>query len=462
MRGLGEAERFRVRLLPKPKALIETAYNRLARNAIVQQVELALSEWGAEADSFAATQSTEGLAEAAAGMFPYLEESSIFSAVWVYSNDLSKNEYQLAASTVAESLDFEEMDGGIRITLPDGTPREMLPTEMEGTFVYDSYLACLLEEDGHIYGAIAARKVPSAPELTEEDISLLSDVGKQLEQTLSQVAARHMRSEKQKADISVALSTSMGHDLTNMIATTKWDIQTVRMFLKRFLPELGTGRQAKIFGESLQGLLNNMQLLQEVVDLYRSLGLTKKPQYEECDFIGLVEDAVKLFQYSTSRNVLLHTEHRDTPPLVAVEPRLLKVALFNLLSNSAQACANRSVQIGQTASKYVGEIHVTTFLMDQDRVSVEIRDNGTGFLDRSGEKLPGMKISRIFESGYTTKTGRIAGGLGLSWVQTIVAEVHSGRILAENLEPSGARIQLILPIRKAEEAQENEPPAETA
>ncbi|HNT33564.1 MAG TPA: HAMP domain-containing sensor histidine kinase, partial [bacterium] len=411
---LGEADRQGVQILRRPRTLIETAYNHLARNTIVQQIGLALTDWAASADPLLAVQSREGLSQIATRISPFLFRSNVFGKLWMFLYVPSGSHYVSVGSSDALEVQPAEHDGVIQLRFQNGQAFSLEPTAIKRLYSDDRHIVATLEVDDLHYGALVLEARHTKSSLADEDRTMVADVASKIEQTLSNIASHLLRSEKQKADISVALSTSMGHDLTNMIATSKWDIRTVQMYLDRVLPKLGDDRQAKIFGQSLQGLLNNMQLLQEVVDLYRSLGLTKRPQYELTNMNHLVDDAVNLFQFSTSRNVVLTTEHEKGLAEVAVEPRLLKVALFNLLSNAGQACAKRSIQIGQSEEKYFGEIHVQTLTAKDNHIAIEIRDNGTGFLDKEGRRLPGDQIHRTFRSGYTTKTGRVAGGLGLS------------------------------------------------
>jgi len=454
---LGVADQRGVQLLARPRTLIERAYNHLARNSIVQQIGLSLTEWGAEPESAILVQSGEALFQVKERIIPFLEKSGVFSQVWLFHAGVSGTPFVLAGSNGTESLSLSDHGDQVELGFSGGGSARLEKTGDRNTFGNERHIASLIEVEEHHCGAVVVEKRSNASTVTVSDVKMVADLTIQIEQTLSNVTAHLLRSEKQKADISVALSTSMGHDLTNMIATSKWDIQTVQMYLSRVLPKLGEDRQAKIFGQSLQGLLSNMQLLQEVVDLYRSLGLTKKPQYEACDIVHLTEDAVNLFQFSTSRNVTLSTRHEDEVPEFFVEPRLLKVALFNLLSNAGQACANRSIQIGQSEEKYIGTIDILTRRLNQQSVAIEITDNGTGFLDKEGQKLPVEQIHRAFRSGYTTKTGRVAGGLGLSWVQTIVRDLHAGDIQAENVEPNGALFRIVLPIRQKQEIDSTTP-----
>jgi signal transduction histidine kinase len=81
-------------------------------------------------------------------------------------------------------------------------------------------------------------------------------------------------------------------------------------------------------------------------------------------------------------------------------------------------------------------------------VSLTVEDSGPGI---SAESL-----DRVFESGYTTRANGAAAnggwpsthrGLGLSITRSIVEEA-GGRIRAANRVPSGARIEIELPVRE--------------
>jgi nitrogen fixation/metabolism regulation signal transduction histidine kinase len=77
---------------------------------------------------------------------------------------------------------------------------------------------------------------------------------------------------------------------------------------------------------------------------------------------------------------------------------------------------------------------VRTELVDESSVRLSIEDNGKGFQE--------VLMGRLFEPYVTTKSK--GTGLGLAIVKKIVDE-HQGRILAQNIEPHGARVCIQLP-----------------
>jgi signal transduction histidine kinase len=81
------------------------------------------------------------------------------------------------------------------------------------------------------------------------------------------------------------------------------------------------------------------------------------------------------------------------------------------------------------------KLMLKTGVADAGQVHVSIADTGTG--------IPKEKLTRIFETFYTTKAG--GTGLGLSIARTVV-ETYGGRIWAENRPEGGVIVRLILPM----------------
>ncbi|HXH32161.1 MAG TPA: ATP-binding protein [Bacteriovoracaceae bacterium] len=111
------------------------------------------------------------------------------------------------------------------------------------------------------------------------------------------------------------------------------------------------------------------------------------------------------------------------------DQRLIEQVLSNLVDN---------------ACKYSGEklrIRISSFESD-GKAYVEVADDGPG--------ISKEHINRIFERFYRVETSREfsrGAGLGLSIVKHIIAK-HSGRIWAQNEEPSGTKFVIELPLKK--------------
>lgn len=248
--------------------------------------------------------------------------------------------------------------------------------------------------------------------------------------------------EKSKANIS--LSRNLGHDLTNIIATGKLDIMTVRRFLN-IPPDRWVAQPQKeeIFRTSLGALLNNSRFLQEIVNLYRSFSYLSRPKFETVDPRVLVADLVELFRLSLSKAIETRVTLPDRCSECVVEPRLVKLALFNLLTNAADAIKRTFT----SESDEHGRIDVT---LDEDAAAGEIRiavaDSGTGILDKGGRPLSSAEMERVFHLGYSTKDKQEGEGLGLNWVHSIIADFHNGRVVPRNRPEGGAEFSVYLRI----------------
>jgi len=277
-------------------------------------------------------------------------------------------------------------------------------------------------------------------------LEMFTDIGKEITFALEKIEAqrRLILEEKNKANIS--LSRNLGHDLTNIIATSKLELMTVKSLLNMPREKVYESPQKQeIFQESLESLLNSTRFLQETVNLYRSYTYFSKPRFELLDIRDLIQNVAHLFQLSLSKNIAVNFELDEELSEVVIEPRLLKLALFNLMSNAAD-----SIKLGSSAEQPSGSITLRSILLEDSNFQIDIQDTGTGIIGKDGKLLSDREIENIFQLGYTTKEQGTGEGLGLNWVKQIVMDFHSGNIKATNSAEGGAIFSLIIPVRSQE------------
>lgn len=124
------------------------------------------------------------------------------------------------------------------------------------------------------------------------------------------------------------------------------------------------------------------------------------------------------------RNVVIDLDLAPELPPVRGDRVQLQQVLLNLVLNGMEA-------IG---SDREGRRIVLQTRQAEGVVRIAVRDQGPG--------IPGDKLSRIFETFYTTKTDGM--GMGLAISRSIV-EAHGGRIWAENNPNRGATFSFTLP-----------------
>ena len=117
-------------------------------------------------------------------------------------------------------------------------------------------------------------------------------------------------------------------------------------------------------------------------------------------------------------------------PLLAGDSDLLHRVLVNVLTNAADAIEGE------------GRIEIDAWVRpdstpDAENIQIEITDTGTG--------IPAEVLPRVFEHGFTTKTGGRSHGLGLSICREIM-HMHGGQIRLLSIPGKGTTVVLSLPL----------------
>lgn len=168
-----------------------------------------------------------------------------------------------------------------------------------------------------------------------------------------------------------------------------------------------------------RGLMRMVQIVGELLEYARSAHTPR--EYTKIEQI--IEDAVKTMESRAETSGVTIT--RDyAPHLPHIKSGSLFQVFCNLTKNALDAMENG------------GQLNITTRLEQNNIVTIEFRDTGTG--------LPPDNLDAIFEPFFTTKGDRKGTGLGLAICRDIV-ESHSGRITAENAPEGGSIFTVYLP-----------------
>ncbi|MCX7020477.1 MAG: ATP-binding protein [Candidatus Sumerlaeota bacterium] len=252
---------------------------------------------------------------------------------------------------------------------------------------------------------------------------------------------------RQRSEANIVLSRNLGHDLTNIIATSKLDLMAVRQILAQTTLLKNRDQRTVLLKQAIEGLLQSMKFLQEIVNIYRSFSFVKKPQYERYDLNALVKDFLQAFQPSVSARIAIDQQLSGNVPTLILEPRLIKLAFFNILTNALDAIKRSAMTNGGDARIIVR----TAYDPETHDYRIEVEDNGPGIRATDGRLLGRGEISAIFTYGYSTKSAT-SEGLGLSWVRTIIEDFHDGAVRADNMDTGGARFTLSFKSMEASEA----------
>jgi PAS domain S-box-containing protein len=240
-------------------------------------------------------------------------------------------------------------------------------------------------------------------------------------------AARDMQKQLAKSQRLAAigqLAAGVAHEVNNPLAT----ITTCAEGMIRDMrdPESKTfaaGKRWDVYVEEIvRQAMRCKQITRGLLDLTRQ----REPQRLFCDLNALVSDCVRVTSMREGIPVEFRTSLADNLGKTATDPEMVRQILVNLLSNAADA-------IGETNSR--GVITVSTNL-DEDRVTIEIADTGSGV-------TPDV-LAKIFDPFFSTKKTGKGYGLGLS-ISLSLAELLGGGLSVESQPGEGSKFRLWLP-----------------
>ncbi len=422
-------------IIARPKHEVERAYNSMARGTRLTAVHFDLSDLGerlgelghnlpGEDTSFWETALNliqEGMGYECVAWMPFSGEGSILPHV-VFS---CSREPGLDGIIRPEPQDLAWF-----VTASE-TEGEMLIQPMKGG-VFTSgdtpgigriWFGGIVQRRGERMGLLLAA-VPPSEEAPQIGLPYFRGLVRQLGLILTRSLERLEAMDRGRYEVSIDLSASMGHDLTNILATGRLELETLRTAFRRGIVEI-PGEKKEMVHAAVEGLRKTTVLLQEVVNVYRAFSYTREPQFERVDLNSLVAEVIELYRHSTSRQVVYELIEGEGSPSALADPRLLKLVLFNLLANATQAIAERQAERPSPP----GRVEINCFQSDGWAV-LRVTDNGTGFQNPFGQRLEGVELQQIFHFDFTTKKRQ--GGLGLAWVHSIIVDIHRGRLVPSN------------------------------
>ncbi len=300
------------------------------------------------------------------------------------------------------------------------------------------WLGGVVQRRGERMGLLLAA-VPRGEEEPRIALPYFRGLVRQMGLILTRSLERLEALDRGRYEVSIDLSASMGHDLTNILATGRLELETLRTAFRRGIVQV-PGEKKEMVEAAVEGLRKTTVLLQEVVNVYRAFSYTREPQFEHVDLNSVVAEVIELYRHSTSRQVDYEFIEGGESPCALADPRLLKLVLFNLLANATQSIAERQAE----RSTPPGKVEIDCRQSDGWAV-LRVADNGTGFQNPFGHRLEGVELQQIFHFDFTTKKRQ--GGLGLAWVHSIIVDIHQGRLVPANRgNQEGAVMEVFLRI----------------
>lgn len=434
-RVLRQVQERGAELLPRPHGGLERAYNAVAAEALAARLAQRVTELIQSPAHWSQPEFDRPLVEAVRALY------GLRAAALIAAEPPPGGAAVRALSAAAGAEGLEEEIRAMRWTwedlAPDAPPRPRLREgERQGCLVV---LAPVLDEPSRRLGVIVAAEGDWS-HLPRWLAEVVRRIAAEMRRGLTQMPVFRDALLRQRSAANISLARSLGHDLTNIIATSKLDILSIQRWLERHTPRAPGAASDALLGESVQGLLNTTRFMQEIVNIYRAFSFMDEPRWERVDLNALVAHLADLFRLTLGQRVEVALDLAPDLGEVTCEPRLIQLALFNVLTNANQA-------IRRLGSDAPGTIAVSTRPLDAAAVEIAVRDTGPGIRDGAGALLEGERLYEIFYLGATTRRegDDRAEGLGLNWVWAIVTDFHGGRVEPRNLPGGGAEFRLTLP-----------------
>ncbi len=242
----------------------------------------------------------------------------------------------------------------------------------------------------------------------------ISDLEKQV-----QLLKQELRQAQSMAALGELASTTT-HEFNNVLTT-------VLNYAKLGLRHTDDATRTKALQKILSAGERANKITNSVLGMARNRGNNAAPTSLQ----ELVDETLVLMERELSKyRVSVVREFAAVPPAMVVGNQIQQV-LLNLLTNARQAMPSG----GQV-------VLVLAHEPQSQFVELTVRDTGSG--------IPADKLPKIFDRGFTTKSGpdesgKGGAGVGLGACREIV-ETHGGRIRVASTEGRGTAFTLKLPV----------------
>jgi two-component system nitrogen regulation sensor histidine kinase NtrY len=181
----------------------------------------------------------------------------------------------------------------------------------------------------------------------------------------------------------------------------------------------------KMFFDCTDTILNQVSVIKELVSHFAEFASMPTPMIELTDINQIIQEILSLYQLSYP-SIEFKIELQQNLPQIKTDKQKIKRAFVNLFDNSIRALLST-----KAPSK---NICINTQILDLNRVTILISDNGPGVAESVKD--------RLFLPYVSTENKNM--GLGLAIVHDTIAQLGGSIHLLQTKE--GAAFQIILPI----------------
>jgi GAF domain-containing protein len=181
------------------------------------------------------------------------------------------------------------------------------------------------------------------------------------------------------------------------------------------------------FPHLIKSMKEGSDRIRVIVQNLRNFSRLDESERKKVNLNEGIESTLAILQYPQSP-IKIETNYGEIPNIVCYASQINQV-FFNVISNSLYALENRDNE---------GLIIITTWQSAPDKVSISIRDNGSG--------IPPEIQGKIFDPFFTTKPVGQGTGLGLSICYQVIVKGHNGDIRCLSQPGKGTEFIIELPL----------------
>ncbi|MGB2869787.1 MAG: ATP-binding protein [Bacteroidota bacterium] len=219
------------------------------------------------------------------------------------------------------------------------------------------------------------------------------------------------------------LSASVAHEINNPIS----GVLNLSMLMQRIITAKGLpSERVEEVRKYLDQVVNETSRVGRIVANLLAFSRRSKPHRANINLNSVIRSTLIIVNHKLKlMNVEVKLCLAEDLPTIPCDTSQMQQVLLNLVMNAAEASQNK-----------VGPVVTIVTRYDQERVTLEVKDNGDGI---SPEHL-----NKIFDPFFTTKGEGKGVGLGLSVVYGIV-EAHHGEIEAASTVGEGSTFTVTIP-----------------
>ncbi|AKG21757.1 sensor histidine kinase [Calothrix sp. 336/3] len=184
--------------------------------------------------------------------------------------------------------------------------------------------------------------------------------------------------------------------------------------------------------DDLPKILSSMKMgSQRIREIVLSLRNFSRLDEAEMKYVNIhegIDSTLLILNHRLKENILVFKEYGELSKIECYAAQLNQVFL-NIISNAIDALEEESLQNHK-------ELTIHTEKIDEDKITIEIVDNGVGFSPELQDK--------IFDPFFTTKEVGKGTGLGL-WICYQIIQKHHGKIEITSILGQGTRCKITLP-----------------